>query len=154
MFFIFESAILLFPKHSYFRVFWCNSRRNHANRQNKTSEDLWRPWEDERTNIQQASEDVTKGRTMFPSFKTSYMEANTQKDEEIGVLGTTWYSHKPDTQLCEPRHMSRRLAHGCRRMEPETSLTCACRMVLGAWHLFLASQGVILWLFGGKGLVF
>jgi len=39
-------VILLFPKHSNSRVFWCNSRRNHANWQCKTSKDLWRLWED------------------------------------------------------------------------------------------------------------
>jgi len=32
--------------------------------------------------IQEVSEDITKGEIMFPSPKTSYMEANNQKDEE------------------------------------------------------------------------
>jgi len=62
-------------------VFWCNSRRNNANRQSKTSEDLRRPWEKEIMKIQAESEDVTKGGIIFPSSKISYMEANTQKDE-------------------------------------------------------------------------
>jgi len=35
--------------------------------------------------IQEASEDITKGGILFPSPKTSYMEANTQKDEEKGI---------------------------------------------------------------------
>jgi len=35
--------------------------------------------------IQEISKDITKGRIMFPSPKTSYIEANTQKDEETGV---------------------------------------------------------------------
>jgi len=32
--------------------------------------------------IQEVLEDITMRETMFPSPKTSYMEANTQKDEE------------------------------------------------------------------------
>jgi len=35
MFSIFESVILVFPRHSNIRGFWSNSRRNHANRQIK-----------------------------------------------------------------------------------------------------------------------
>jgi len=46
MFSILSHVILVFPKHSNFRMFWCNSRRNHANRKSKTIEDLWRLWED------------------------------------------------------------------------------------------------------------
>jgi len=44
MFSIFEYVILFFPKHCNFRMFCCNSRRNQAYRQSKTSEDLWSPW--------------------------------------------------------------------------------------------------------------
>jgi len=139
MFSIFKSVTLFFPKHRNFRVFWCN-----------ISEDLWRPREDERTKIQEASEDVTKGGIIFPSSKISYMEANTQKEEEIGVLGTRQHSHALDTHLCAPRH----LTHGCKRLAPETSLTCVCRMVLGTWRLFLVGQGVVLWIFGGKACYF
>jgi len=40
-------VILFFLKHSKSKVFWCNLRRNHANRQSKTSEDLWRLWKDQ-----------------------------------------------------------------------------------------------------------
>jgi hypothetical protein len=32
--------------------------------------------------IQEASEDITRGGIMFLSLKTSYMEGNTQKDDE------------------------------------------------------------------------
>jgi len=39
MFSIFESIIICFQKHSNYRVFWCNSRRNQANQKSKTSED-------------------------------------------------------------------------------------------------------------------
>jgi len=39
MFSIFESVILVFPKHSNFVGFWSNSRRNHTNRQIKNN---WR----------------------------------------------------------------------------------------------------------------
>jgi len=31
--------------------------------------------------------DITKGGIVFPSSKTSYMEANTQKYKEIGIMG-------------------------------------------------------------------
>jgi len=34
--------------------------------------------------IQEASEDIAKGGILFPSPKISYMEANTEKDEETG----------------------------------------------------------------------
>ncbi|RHN53110.1 hypothetical protein MtrunA17_Chr6g0487911 [Medicago truncatula] len=34
-------------------------------------------------NIQEASNDITKGGIMFPCSKASYMKANTQKDKEI-----------------------------------------------------------------------
>jgi len=34
--------------------------------------------------VQDASEDIRDGCIMFPSLKTSYMEGNTQKDEETG----------------------------------------------------------------------
>jgi len=47
MFSIFESAILFFPKIVILGCFLCNSRRNHAYRQSKTSKDLLSPWEDE-----------------------------------------------------------------------------------------------------------
>jgi len=43
---ILSHVVLLFPKHSNSMVFWCNSRRNHTNRQSKTFDDLWRLWED------------------------------------------------------------------------------------------------------------
>ena len=35
--------------------------------------------------VQEASKDITKGGIMFPSPKTSYMEANTQKDDETCI---------------------------------------------------------------------
>jgi hypothetical protein len=35
--------------------------------------------------IQEASADIIKGGIMFPNPKTSYIEANTQKDEETNV---------------------------------------------------------------------
>jgi len=80
-------VILVFPKHNSFRVFWCNSRRNHANRQNKTSwrlvKILGRAW----MKIQEASEDITKGGIILLSSKTTYMEGNTQKDEETCDYG-------------------------------------------------------------------
>lgn len=47
MFYIVESVFLFFQKHSNFRVFRCNSKRNDANRRSKTSKDLWRPWKNE-----------------------------------------------------------------------------------------------------------
>jgi len=37
--FYLSHVILVSPKHSNYMVFWCNSRRNHANWQSKTS---WR----------------------------------------------------------------------------------------------------------------
>jgi len=60
------------------------------------------------------------------------MEANTQKDEEIGVPRLRQHSLAHGTHLCAPEHMKRRLVCECRRLVLETSLTCACRMVLGA----------------------
>ena len=47
----------------------------------KICEDFGKTW----MKIQEASEDITKGGILFPSPKTSYMEANTQKDEEKGI---------------------------------------------------------------------
>jgi len=38
--------------------------------------------------IQKASEDVTEGGIMFPSFKTSYIEENTKTGEKYRNLGT------------------------------------------------------------------
>jgi hypothetical protein len=52
--------------------------------------------------IQEALEDVTNGEIMFPGPKTSYMEANTQKDgkTEIYVLERT---HRlPEHSPCAP----------------------------------------------------
>jgi len=34
MFFYLNNVILFFPKHNNYMVFWCNSRRNHANHAN------------------------------------------------------------------------------------------------------------------------
>jgi hypothetical protein len=154
MFSILKYVVLFFLKHSNFMVFRCNSRRNRANRQIKTSEDLWRPWKDERSEIQEASEDVTNGGIMFPSSKTSDMEAKTQKDKEIGVMGTRHHSHALGTQFCAARHMRRRLTHGCRRLAPKTSVTYVGCMVLGTLCRFLEGQGAVLWLLGGKSPVF
>jgi len=81
---------------------------------------------------------------VFPGPKTSYMEANTQKDEEIGVLGPRQHSHAPGTHFREPEHMIRHLVHECRCLAPRNSLTCTWRMVLGAWCLFLVGQGAVL----------
>jgi hypothetical protein len=75
--------------------------------------------------IQEASKDVTKGEIMFPISKTSYMEANTQKEEEIGVMEPNQHSHVLDTKLCVNRHMRRRLTHASRCLAPETPHTCA-----------------------------
>jgi len=54
--------------------------------------------------IQEASEDVTKEGIMFPNSKTSYMEANTKKDDEIGITGPKHQLH-----ALGARHMLRRL---------------------------------------------
>jgi len=75
--------------------------------------------------IQEVSEVVTKGRILFPSSKIFYMEANTQKDEEIGVPEPRQHSHALGTSFRASGHMRRRLAHECRRLVPKTSLTCA-----------------------------
>jgi len=66
MFSKFESLILFFSKHRNFRVFWCNLRRNDANRKSKTSEDLRRLSEDQRMKIQEPSKE---GEILFPSSR-------------------------------------------------------------------------------------
>jgi len=57
------------------------------------------------------------GGMLFPSSKTSYMETNTQKDEEMGISRPRQHSHVPSTHFCAPEHMMKRLT-------PENLLTC------------------------------
>jgi len=65
---------------------------------------------------------------MFPSSNKSYIEANTQKDEETCIF-TTGRSHmRPGTQNGVPgahEFALGRLSHESRRLTPEPSLTCA-----------------------------
>jgi len=127
-------------------VFWCNSRRNHANRQSKTSwrvlKTLGRPW----MKIQKVSEHITKGGIMFPSPMTSYMEANTHKDEETSV-----YAHK---------HTLMHLQHNARRLE---CVPCTMRIahvpwadknVLCALGMLGEGQNCFFHFFSGKSPVF
>jgi len=48
--------------------------------------------------IQEVSKDIIEGEIVFSSLKTSYMEANIQKDEE--------------TKIYAPEHTHRRPKHG------------------------------------------
>jgi len=104
--------------------------------------------------IQKASEEVTKGGITFPILKTSYMEENTQKDEETCVSGPRQHSHAYGTCLCVTMHMMRCLTHASMHLAPRNSLTCVWRMALGVWRMFLADQYVVLWLFGAENPIF
>jgi len=48
MFSIFESITIVFTKQSNFRVFWSNSRRNHANQQSKNIRKFVQNWSSSR----------------------------------------------------------------------------------------------------------
>ena len=84
MFSIFKSVILFysFRNIAILGYFWCNSRRNHANRKSKNIQRLVNTLVRSRMKIQEASEDSTEGEIMFPVHKTSYMETNTQMTEK------------------------------------------------------------------------
>jgi hypothetical protein len=106
--------------------------------------------------IQEASKDIAKGVIMFPKTKTSYMKANTQKDEETCIyakentLGRLEHSHAlrawgrhpkhSGNYTCAPRAWARlpehsENGHGC--------LSCALSMGK-------SSQNCFLLLFSGK----
>jgi hypothetical protein len=99
-------------------VFWCHLRRNHANRQIKTSwrlvKILGRPW----MKIQEAPKDMTKGEVLFPSPKISYIPGNTQKTKKqtftrkkytlmwLGHIHAPWgVSHAPRAWQNTPMHL-------------------------------------------------
>jgi len=127
----------ILSKHSNFRVFWCNSRRNHANRQNKTFKDFWRPWEDEEWRFKrprkalQNEEDYSQ----VPRHLIWKQTPKKTKKNRRHMAQTT--PHAPDTCYCAPKHMLRPLAHASRCLTLETPFTCAWRMVLTSWGLFL-----------------
>jgi hypothetical protein len=62
--------------------------------------------------IQEASKDISKGEIMFSSPKTSYIKANTQKDEE-----TCDYTQMQTLMRLE--HAARRLEHGAHTLSIE-----------------------------------
>jgi len=74
------------------------------------------------------TEDVTKGRLMFPSFRTSYIKENTWKGEETNDFNTNDTHMRPCTQMGAPSahgfvlghlpYESRRLAPGCHSHAP------------------------------------
>jgi hypothetical protein len=97
--------------------------------------------------IQEALEDITEGGILIPSSKTSYMEENIQKEEEIGVMGPKQHSHAP-------RHMLRRLAQKITHICACRMVRGACHMILGFFRLFLAGQGVVLCVFVAKCPIF
>jgi len=134
MFSIFESVIIFFLKHRYFRMFCCKFMKKSCV---SAKQDIWRfvkslgRW---RMKIQEASEDVTEGGIMFPSSRTSYMEVNTQKGEETYIF-STWRTHMPPS-VHNGGPGAEEITLGCRSHEsmclaPESSLTCAWSMVLG-----------------------
>jgi len=91
MFSIFESVILVFPKHSSFRGGWSNSRRNHANRKIKNN------WRIVKTLVRQKNEDsrglrrLYIGRNFVSNFRDKLFEdedLKTTKIEEIGPGST------------------------------------------------------------------
>jgi len=95
MFFIFEYVIIFFPEHTNSRVFWCNSKRNHANRQNKTSEKISEDFRKIKNEYSRGIKRLYRGSNYVPSPKTSYMKANTQKDEKNRDLCTGTHSWVP-----------------------------------------------------------
>jgi len=52
--------------------------------------------------IQEASEDITEGKIMFSCPKASYMEANTQKDEETKIYAPKRTLMCPEHGPCTP----------------------------------------------------
>jgi hypothetical protein len=110
-------VIILFSKHINSRVFWCNSQRNHANRQRKTPEYF-------RKIINEDSRGhgrlYTKGGILFPSPKTSYMEVNTQKDEETCIYAM-------EIILGHPEHTETTLMPlACARARENQSIIAFC----------------------------
>nr|ABE87605.1 hypothetical protein MtrDRAFT_AC153123g6v2 [Medicago truncatula] len=75
--------------------------------------------------IQEALENITKGGISLPNSKTSYIEANIEKDKGTTVSAPRQHSYACGTQFRAPRPMLTRLMHGSRRLEPVTPLTCA-----------------------------
>jgi len=84
MFSIFESVIRVFPKYNNFRVFLMQfTKKSCKSAMQDIRRFMWSLGR-RRFKIQEASENVTEGGILFPSFKTSYMKENTKN-------GRKWY---------------------------------------------------------------
>jgi len=57
--------------------------------------------------IQEASKDIREGGILFPCPKTSYIEANTQKDEETGISARQNRDELANTQKDEETGMKK-----------------------------------------------
>ena len=66
-------------------------------------------------NIQEASEDVTKGGILFPSFKTSYIEENTKTGKEKWHFSTGFALKRLGASKKRLGTWEKRLVYGLKR---------------------------------------
>jgi len=79
---------------------------------------------------------------MFSSFKTSYIEANTPKDEGTCIFRTKHTHMRPGTHNGVPSANEFVLGAWSMKIGAwrlKTSFTCAWRMVLGTWGRILSA---------------
>jgi len=125
MFSIFKSIILFFLKHNNFIVFCYNSRRNHAYRQIKTSEDMWSLSEDEERRFKRVQKTLQREElcSQVPRNLTQKQTPKKAKKHVFSAPDDTHMvpSHKVGRQV--PRNTTLgRLVHEGRRLAPNPSL--------------------------------
>jgi len=140
-------------------VFCCNSRRNHAYWQSKTSEDLWSLWEEEEWRFKwsqktwQREELCSQAQDIL--YRSKHPKRQWNRCFQYRIAHTYAQRTKWGAWRQSPMNSThRRLVREFRRLAPELPLTCVWRMFRGAQRLFLAGQGVIMWLFGVKSPIF
>jgi len=134
--FISIHVILVFPKHINSKVFWCNLRRNHANRQSKASWRFVKKWKDNEWRFKRPLKTLQEGEILFQVprqvlwKKTPKVRRNIWLRAKNTLVHSQVWSRRAKIHSCSPGCFP--CALGCIKTHlcAPSSESCACSGVL------------------------
>jgi len=136
-------VILFCPKHSNLWVFWCNSLRNHANRQSKTCEDFRKIMNEDSRGLERHY----KGRNYVPRSEVILYGSKHSRRQRDMHLGTGLHSHAPRAWSIFPEQ-----DHALQTSKSSHSCTPSMGHAPRTWRK--SGQNWFLLVFSGKNPVF